>query len=76
MKVQVYSQWREEAYIPVRVKQFTKAAKLMGHDSFEAYAAGQSMVDLSSKTSKSDERQVVANWLDSHTTDGAAEDVA
>lgn len=76
MKVQVYSQWREEAYIPARVKQFTKAAKLMGHESFKAYAAGQLMVDLSSKAGKSDERQVVANWLDSRVTDGATEDVA
>lgn len=48
----------------------------MGHESFKAYAAGQSMVDLSSKAGKSDERQVVANWLDSRVTDGATEDVA
>ena len=30
VKVQIYSQWMEEVYVPVRVRQFAKAAKLMG----------------------------------------------
>lgn len=34
VKVQIYSQWMEEVYVPVRVRQFAKAAKLMGK-SFE-----------------------------------------
>ena len=29
MKVQIYSQWMEEVYVPVRVRQFAKAAKLL-----------------------------------------------
>ena len=37
MKVQIYSQWMEDVYIPVRVKQFTKAAKLAGKANFMQY---------------------------------------
>ena len=72
MKVQICSQWMEEVFIPVRVKQFTKAAKLMGHSDFKAYAGGQDMVDLVQMGRKSAERQVVAEWLDSRGIDGAA----
>ena len=39
MKVQIYSQWMEDVYIPVRVKQFTKAAKLVGSSSFVDYCS-------------------------------------
>ena len=38
MKTRIYSQWMEDVYIPVRVKQFTKAAKLSGHSGFKSYA--------------------------------------
>lgn len=72
MKVQICSQWMEEVFIPVRVKQFTKAAKLMGHSDFKAYAGGQDVVDLVQMGRKSAERQVVAEWLDSRGIDGAA----
>ena len=53
MKVQIYSQWMEDVYIPVRVKQFTKAAKLFGHSGFKSYADS---FDLS-------EREAVEEWL-------------
>lgn len=76
MKVQVYSQWREDAYIPARVKQFTKAAKLMGHSNFQEYAdqdvAGRTLADR-----KSVEHQAVAQWLDSRANENnVAESVA
>ena len=76
MKVQIYSQWMEDVYIPVRVKQFTKAAKLMGHDGFRAYAEGHDVVDLHHADRKSDERQVVAEWLDNRENDNVATSVA
>ena len=76
MKVQICSQWMEEVFIPVRVKQFTKAAKLMGHSDFKAYAGGQDMVDLVQMGRKSAERQVVAEWLDSRGNDGVTAGVA
>ncbi|BAL84258.1 hypothetical protein SELR_25500 [Selenomonas ruminantium subsp. lactilytica TAM6421] len=76
MKVQICSQWMEEVFIPVRVKQFTKAAKLMGHSDFKAYAGGQDMVDLVQMGRKSAERQVVAEWLDSRGIDGVTAGVA
>jgi hypothetical protein len=76
MKVQIYSQWMEDVYIPVRVKQFTKAAKLMGHDGFRAYAEGHDVVDLHHADRKSDERQVVAEWLDNRENDNVATGVA
>lgn len=63
MKVQVYSQWKEEVFIPVRVKQFTKAAKLMGHSNFREYA-DQDVVGLNLADRKSAEHQAVAEWLD------------
>ena len=76
MKVQICSQWMEEVFIPVRVKQFTKAAKLMGHSDFKAYAGGQDMVDLVQMGRKSAERQVVAEWLDSRGINGVTAGVA
>jgi hypothetical protein len=53
MKIQIYSQWMEDVFIPARVKQFTKAAKLLGCQSFAAYAG-----------EGSDERSAVGQWLD------------
>ena len=38
MKMKIYSQWMEDVYIPVRVGQLTKAAKLLGKKSFVSYA--------------------------------------
>ena len=43
MKVRVYSQWLEEVEVPVRTKQFTKAARLMGHADFASFAAWKAM---------------------------------
>lgn len=76
MKVQVYSQWRDDAVIPARVRQFTKAAKLMGYSSFRKYAdqdvAGRNLADR-----KSAEYQAVAQWLDSRANENnVAESVA
>nr|WP_317429821.1 hypothetical protein [uncultured Mitsuokella sp.] len=67
MKVQIYSQWMEEVYVPVRVKQFGKAAKLMGK-SFAEYATG-------SEASAKDEHELVQAWLNKRTA-AAAEGVA
>ena len=44
MKVRVYSQWMEEVEVPVRTKQFTKAARLMGHADFASFAAADDRV--------------------------------
>ena len=76
MKVQICSQWMEEVFIPVRVKQFTKAAKLLGHSDFKAYAGGNDMDDLVQMGRKSVERQVVAEWLDNRGMNGVTEGVA
>lgn len=57
VKVQIYSQWMEEVYVPVRVRQFAKAAKLMGK-SFEQYAAADDV-----KADKADEHELVESWL-------------
>lgn len=73
MKVQIYSQWMEDVYIPVRVKQFTKAAKLVGSSSFVEYAADHDMLSVVARGS---EREAVVEWLDSRTTEGAVESVA
>ena len=54
----------EDVFIPARVKQFSRAAKLMGCQSFAAYA-GES----------SDERSAVGQWLD-RAGEQAAESVA
>ncbi len=72
MKVQIYSQWMEDVYIPVRVKQFTKAAKLVGSSSFVAYAADH---DMSSVVCKN-EREAVVEWLDGRIDERASESVA
>ena len=76
MKVQIYSQWMEDVYIPARIKQFTKAAKLCKCQSFVEYANGREMVDLNSVNSKSAERKVVAEWLDNHNGRNVAVGVA
>ena len=76
MKVQICSQWMEEVFIPVRVKQFTKAAKLLGHSDFKAYAGGNDMDDLVQMGRKSVERQLVAEWLDGRGIAGVADGVA
>ena len=67
MKVQIYSQWMEDVYIPVRVKQFTKAAKLSGHSSFTSYVADEESYGFISPEGAS-EREVVAEWLDGRET--------
>ena len=76
MKVQVYSQWMEDVYIPVRVKQFTKAARLVGHNSFVEYAAERDAVGLAMTVSKATEREAIVEWLDSRGTDIVVEKVA
>ena len=76
MKVQICSQWMEEVFIPVRVKQFTKAAKLLGHSDFKEYAGGNDMDDLVQMGRKSAERQVVADWLDGRGVAGETTGVA
>lgn len=58
MKIQIYSQWMEDVFIPARVKQFTKAAKLMGCQSFVAYASD------ACHDKCVDERAAVGQWLD------------
>lgn len=65
MKIQIYSQWMEDVFIPARVKQFTRAAKLMGCQSFAAYTGERC----------NDERSAVGQWLD-RTVEQAAESVA
>ncbi len=69
VKVQIYSQWMEEVYVPVRVRQFAKAAKLMGK-SFEQYAAADDV-----KADKADEHELVG-WLSKRSAAIAAEGVA
>ena len=65
MKVQIFSQWTEEVYIPVRVKQFTKAAKLAGEANFIQYYHRMQDTDVSlNAASKDAERQAVAAWVD------------
>lgn len=65
MKVQIFSQWTEEVYIPVRVKQFTKAAKLAGEANFIQYYHRMQDTDVSlDAASKDAERQAVAAWVD------------
>ena len=79
MKVRIYSQWMEEVYIPVRVRQFTKAARLTGQNTFAEYAkcaARGGMVDLPLRDKRSAECQAVADWLDSRTVDSVAAKVA
>ena len=70
LKVQIYSQWMEEVYVPVRVRQFAKAAKLMGK-SFEEYAAASDV-----KADEADERQLVETWINKRSAAIASEVVA
>lgn len=63
MKVRVYSQWMEDVFVPARIKQLTKAARMLGHTGFHTYAAGHDMVDLSPSDRKLTEREVVEQWL-------------
>ncbi len=58
MKIQIYSQWMEDVFIPARVKQFTKAAKLTGRRSFVAYASEAGHDNCV------DERAAVGQWLE------------
>lgn len=76
MKVRVYSQWMEEVEIPVRTKQFTKAARLMGHADFASFAAADDRVGRDRKTAKSSDQQAVAEWLDCRVVDKVNEGVA
>lgn len=64
MKVRVYSQWMDEIEVPVRTKQFTKAARLMGYADFASFAAADDRVGRDRKTAKSSDQQAVAEWLD------------
>lgn len=64
MKVAIDSQWNEAAFIPARIKQFTKAARLLGSSSFAAYyfsRTGSGLVDES--TDHALERRVVGQWI-------------
>ncbi len=77
MKVQIYSQWMEDVYIPVRVKQFTKAAKLVGSSSFIEYAVDHDMLSVAARGADGfSERQAVVEWLDSRSIENTAESVA
>lgn len=76
MKVQIYSQWMEDVYIPVRVKQFTKAAKLVGSSSFVEYAAEHDMLIVVSRGVEYSERKAVVEWLDGRIDERAVESVA
>ena len=76
MKVRVYSQWMEEVEVPVRTKQFTKAARLMGHADFASFAAADDRVGRAGKTAKSSDQQAVAEWLDCRVVDKVNEGVA
>lgn len=75
MKVRVYSQWMEEVEVPVRTKQFTKAARLMGHADFASFAAADDRVGRDRKTAKSSDQQAVAEWLDCRVVDKVNEGV-
>ena len=76
MKVRAYSQWMEEVEVPVRTKQFTKAARLMGHADFASFAAADDKVGRDRKTAKSSDQQAVAEWLDCRVVGKVAEGVA
>lgn len=56
MKIQIYSQWNKEAYAHARVKQFSKAAKLLGESDFCSYAVKHG-------TEASSNREAVAGWV-------------
>lgn len=76
MKIKTYSQWMEEKVVPVRTKQFTKVAKLMGHQNFHSFAAADDKVGRDQKTAKSSDQQAVAEWLDCRVVGKVAEGVA
>jgi len=57
MKMKIDSKWLSTVYIPARVRQFTKAAKLSGKRSFAEYRHG-SVADLHT------ERNVVEQWVE------------
>lgn len=76
MKVRAYSQWMEEVEVPVRTKQFTKAARLMGHADFASFAAADDRGGRDRKTAKSSDQQAVAEWLDCRVVDKVNEGVA
>ena len=76
MKVRVYSPWMEEVEVPVRTKQFTKAARLMGHADFASFAAADDKVGRDQKTAKSSDQQAVAEWLDCQVVGKVTEGVA
>lgn len=76
MKIKMYSQWMEEKSVPVRTKQFTKAAKLLGHESFSSFAVADDKVGRDAKTAKSSDHQAVAEWLDCRVVGKVTEGVA
>ena len=63
MKVQIYSQWCEDVFVPARVKQFSKAARLMGCTGFQEYAQQHDLTEAEVL----DERELVGRWLDKNT---------
>lgn len=63
MKVQIYSQWCEDVFVPARVKQFSKAARLMGCTGFQEYAQQHDLKEAEVL----DERELVGRWLDKNT---------
>jgi len=58
MKLQIYSQWQSGIFIPARVHQFSRAAKLCGKKDFKEYAG---------IIASPSERDAVGEWLDSIT---------
>ena len=68
--------WMEDVYIPVRVRQFTKAAKLVGSSSFVEYAAEHDMLSVVSRGAGCSDREAVVEWLDTRIVENAAESVA
>lgn len=72
MKMRIYSQWMEDVYIPVRVKQFSRAAGLLGKSSFASYMTESDFL-LNGFDS---DREAVAEWLDRQDSLGKLVDVA
>ena len=67
MKVQIFSQWNEEVFVPARVKQFSKAARLVGCAGFQDYAEQHDM----KAADVLDERELVSRWLDKNASAAA-----
>ncbi|MGO5130358.1 hypothetical protein [Mitsuokella jalaludinii] len=63
MKVQIYSHWCEDVFVPARVKQFSKAARLMGCTGFQEYAQQHDLKEAEVL----DERELVGRWLAKNT---------